>query len=527
MIGLFGPIAAKLRSTVRYKLLLLVLFPIVLVMPVALILAIYWGKDFSYQQLFIKVNTDLSVADDVFRRIQKDYLDQIGRLAESLEFRTYLQNDDSHEIKDLIQQLRAAGAYSFLHLVDSETRWIHEDVPRGFDARSLRSDLVMRALAGVPGYGIEIFDKEALQREGLADQVALPLLDTPRAAPTTRTVEERGMMIRVAYPVRNLKGEVIAVLDGGILLNRNFGLVDAIRDLVYGAGSLPKNSIGTVTVFLDDVRISTNVPHGPGERALGTRVSRQVREHVLTLGKTWIDRAFVVNDWYISSYEPIFDYRGKRVGMLYAGFLERPFRTELWQAFWVLAGLFIVLMTLSAVLAVLGAKSIFRPLEAMAGVVAATRHGSDTRIGPVSSRDEIGELAGEFDKMLDLLQQRNQEIQQAADQLERKVDERTAELQTRNTELSNTIRVLRQTRNALVEARRKAGRRGRGRAGGGGEVGRTGRTDRGCRARNQQSACCNAGQLRRRCPGTRRPARPGTSGDLTDRRSNRSHQGHR
>ena len=55
-----------IRGAVRYKLLALVLFPILLVMPIALALAIYWGKEFSYDQLYIKVNTDLSVAHDVF-----------------------------------------------------------------------------------------------------------------------------------------------------------------------------------------------------------------------------------------------------------------------------------------------------------------------------------------------------------------------------------------------------------------------------------------------------------------------------
>mgnify|MGYP000314291780 CR=1 FL=1 len=42
---------------------------------------------------------------------------------------------------------------------------------------------------------------------------------------------------------------------------------------------------------------------------------------VLDQGRTWLDRAFVVNDWYISAYEPIIDVNGRRVGMLYAGFL--------------------------------------------------------------------------------------------------------------------------------------------------------------------------------------------------------------
>ena len=57
-----------IRRWLRYKLLALVLFPILLVMPVFLLLAALWGSNFSYDQLFIKVNTDLAVADDHFRR---------------------------------------------------------------------------------------------------------------------------------------------------------------------------------------------------------------------------------------------------------------------------------------------------------------------------------------------------------------------------------------------------------------------------------------------------------------------------
>ncbi|RLW52458.1 MAG: hypothetical protein B6D69_07010, partial [gamma proteobacterium symbiont of Stewartia floridana] len=61
-----------IQSTLRYKMLVLVLFPILLIMPIALGLAIYWGSQFSYDQLFIKVNTDLSVAEDNFHRLQQD-----------------------------------------------------------------------------------------------------------------------------------------------------------------------------------------------------------------------------------------------------------------------------------------------------------------------------------------------------------------------------------------------------------------------------------------------------------------------
>ncbi|RLW71387.1 MAG: hypothetical protein B6D71_02365, partial [gamma proteobacterium symbiont of Stewartia floridana] len=81
-----------IQSTLRYKMLVLVLFPILLIMPIALGLAIYWGSQFSYDQLFIKVNTDLSVAEDNFHRLQQDYLNTLARLAESYTFNTALES---------------------------------------------------------------------------------------------------------------------------------------------------------------------------------------------------------------------------------------------------------------------------------------------------------------------------------------------------------------------------------------------------------------------------------------------------
>jgi len=316
----------------------------------------------------------------------------------------------------------------------------------------------LSAYQGKAQAGIEIYNHEQLGQISpvLAKDVQLPLIHTDRARPTERTKEDRGMMIRALYPVKDSKGKVIAVVDGGLLLNENFDVVDAIRDLVYGAGSLLEGSLGTVTIFLDDVRINTNVPLRPGERALGTRVSNEVRSKVLDQGNIWIDRAFVVNDWYISSYEPIVDMKGERVGMLYAGFLEAPFRERLWQAFGVLVLLFLGLMVLSSIVAIRGAKSIFKPLETMSAVTKATSAGREERVGPVPSKDEIGELARGFDAMLDLLNERNHQIQQWADQLEDKVDERTAELRLRNDELHRAIEVLRDTRQKLVLAEKLA-----------------------------------------------------------------------
>jgi two-component system NtrC family sensor kinase len=44
-----------------------------------------------------------------------------------------------------------------------------------------------------------------------------------------------------------------------------------------------------------------------------------VREAVLERGQTWLDRAFVVSDWYVSAYQHLRDGVGRAAGMLYFG----------------------------------------------------------------------------------------------------------------------------------------------------------------------------------------------------------------
>ena len=80
---LFGSVSDTIRRSVRLKLLVLALLPVALVLPVALAGLTAWGASFTYEQLYIKVNTDLAVAHDLFQRIQKDHLDRLVRLGVS------------------------------------------------------------------------------------------------------------------------------------------------------------------------------------------------------------------------------------------------------------------------------------------------------------------------------------------------------------------------------------------------------------------------------------------------------------
>ena len=455
---LLRKVRGRLASSLRTKLLVLVLFPILLVTPLTIGFVIWWSQEYNQSLLLQRVNTDLVVADDVFKRLQRDFLDTLERVAGSHVFYTAFQAGDVESIEQQFASLRTRSGFDFLRVVDLQGRWIlsREKNNSHRNRHKMLSERVLNL--NTAQVGIEIYEHEDLSSEApaLAQHIRLLLVDTLRAAPTQRVVEDRAMVIHAVAPIFDPNGKILALIDGGVVINKDFDLVDAVRDLVYGPGSLLEGSLGTVTVFLDDVRISTNVPRQPGQRALGTRVSKEVRDSVLGHGDVWLDRAFVVSDWYISGYQPIIDITGKRIGMLYAGFLEAPYRLAYRDTLVIVLVMLVVGIILAALLAISGARAIARPVEAMAAVARALKSGEDRSIGDVQSSDEIGELAIQFDETLRLLRERNLEVLQSADRLELKVAERTAELEEKNVDLEQTIALLKTTRQQLISAEKLA-----------------------------------------------------------------------
>lgn len=459
----------KRLAQLRYRLLALVLIPLLLLSATVILLASRWSINYTYEHLFTKVNTDLRVAGESFERIQRKGQRELLALSASNALTVALAEGSYPALGQVIDAHRRRHGFDFLNLLSADANRIL--TPAGWQPHQLKISPLTRAVGhpvqpngathepmalGVVGIEIYAVEEWRLHSGIDAEEVLLPLVATARAAPSERESEERAMIIRTLQPVLSENNEVLAILEGGVLLNRNFEFVDEIRDLVYGPGSLAPGSRGTVTVFLEDVRITTNVPGSQKSRALGTRVSEEVRDAVLNQGQTWVNRAFVVNDWYISAYEPIHDVSGERVGMLYAGYLEAPFRAELFKAIAVLSLLVIAGSLLAVLAAFMGARSIFAPIETMTAVVRATAAGEHRRIGPIAIGGEIGELANQFDAMLDTLESHRARIEHDAALLEDKVQHRTAELETQNRRLQDSIDLLHQTRQQLATAEKLA-----------------------------------------------------------------------
>ncbi len=439
----------RFHSSVRAKLLAIVPLPLVVVLPVLVGILVVFGGNAYDKLLIYKIRSDLAVADGYFDRVKDGVGRNVGMLAASSRLARALAGGRPDALTDFLRAAKQNLRVDFLHFVDSRgvVQASSDRLPSG--AGLGPGTVVSAALAGRESTVLDIFSADqlvAIDTE-LAARARVPIVATRNAAPSQRVEEQRGMVIHAAAPVYDEQGRLLGALVGGLLLNRNLDFVDHINEIIYPDGALPFGSHGTATLFLDDVRIATNVrlfqDERAQERAIGTRVSATVRDTVLTRGDTWLDRAFVVNDWYVSAYQPLVDSEGRRIGMLYVGYLEAPFRAIKQWALAGVIGLFVVAILLATLLSLRAARAIFRPIERMDQAIDAIESGqADARVGQLASRDEIGRLAGHFDQLLDRLQRQNDELRRWGADLDTKVAARTRDLEEANRHLQDAHRQL-------------------------------------------------------------------------------------
>jgi len=321
------------------------------------------------------VLNDLAVAEMV-------YSGEIERIGQAL--RLALPDDNIQGLRDRLNlhYLRQVDRSEFDTLASEIARAaIKESKPVGGTRVVLPAEL--KAMDGdVPG------------------KIAIEIKVTPKARPTDRQAVSSGMAKEYAVPVFDKAGEIRAVLYGGRVINRDYTLVDRVRDMVFGKGTYKSKPMGTVTIFQDDVRISTNVQDEAGQRAIGTRVSDEVYEAVIEQGRTWHERAFVVTDWYKTAYEPIRSIHGDIIGILYVGILEQPFNDMARQILvWfllVVGGVAVIAVLLAFVLA--GAVS--KPLTQVVHASECLASGDwGYRIATDTSIKEINSMAEAFNAM--------------------------------------------------------------------------------------------------------------------------------
>jgi two-component system, NtrC family, sensor kinase len=249
----------------------------------------------------------------------------------------------------------------------------------------------------------EVLPAELLDQVGLADQARLVLVDTPLAAPEPFDPREgtAGLALTGVYPVYDASAKVLGVVVAAHLFNNDFSLVDRIKEVA---------GIDTATIFFGDLRVSTNVMTEEGQRAVGTRISQDVYDVVLEQGRDYVGRAFVVNDWFITRYEPLRDYLGRIVGSLYVGARESTFQALVHSFNNQVALIALISMALAAVVAIPIATLLTNPITELVEANRQLAKGNMmARVKPYGT-GELAELGRAFNRLAETLENTQQNL---------------------------------------------------------------------------------------------------------------------
>jgi len=425
----------RVKTMVRYRPLILTSVPIGFTLIALIAISIYWSIHYTWQSALVDVSERLGVAHNSMTLLQQKQASYVKAFGDSYEFRTRIMHaGEEPDLNQWVNQQKQRYDLDFLTFERVDT----------LEQKFRYLDLTKRE-----SFFDVLSQSELAQLDPqLAKRAEIERVNADRT-------ETRGLVSRTVIPVLNQYNDIIGFLDGGLLLNNSSTLVDQIRDLIYPTKQDNLRPIGTLTIFLDNLRVSTNVPLNSDERAgraIGTRVSNEVRDAVLNQGKEWVDKAYVYDAWYITAYQPIRDQYDNVVGMLYTGYLLWPFVKTYLTNIVEIGVATLLLLLASGVFVYRGSRDLFRPIERIHRVVKLVQLGKNQRIGAIGldERHELAQLAKQFDNMLDLLQQRNEEIQRAAHDLEEKILDRTASLQEKTEQLEHHIQLLNQTRDKLI-----------------------------------------------------------------------------
>lgn len=412
--GIFSP--RGIRVPISTRLILSFLLVIFIISAVFIAVGIRLISDRIVAEAQEKVRHDINAAREIYSGELRHIRDVVHLTADRYSMRDAIVSGDITQIADELTEVKESEGLDILTLTDANGIVLL----RTNNAQELGTDLHEDDLIEAvrirtePVFSTFIASAEELNKESarLAAKANFTLIDTPKARELFDEELDDGMMLKAAAPVLDHDGDLLGVLFGGTLINRNYEIVDTIKQTVYEDLTYGGRDIGTATIFQDDVRISTNVRSEDGRRAIGTRVSEEVYNQVVIDGLPWIGRAYVVNDWYITAYEPIRDINGNIIGILYVGILEQPYvdiQRETMLAFLAITLLGVVI---SMMLAYVLSKRISVPIKELAVASQEIAGGNLEATVEVGSNDELGDLADTFNVMASSLKQRDDQLKE-------------------------------------------------------------------------------------------------------------------
>jgi len=410
------PRTKEIRVPIATKLVLSFLIIVVFISAVYMIIGVQLISNRIVSEAQDKVRHDLNAARELYLSNLEQINSAVRINANRFFLRDALLSGEFTQASHELQRVRQNEGLDVLTLTDENGNVLLRTSFFDNTGDDQSDNELVKAIMDyeVPVSSTMIVSGDELSQESpiLANQARISFIDTPLAREREKTEETAGMMLLAGAPIFDDDNEVMGILYGGTLLNRNFGIVDKVKETVFEELQYEGKDIGTATIFQDDVRISTNVENQDGTRAIGTRVTEEVYNQVVGHGQPWIGRAYVVNDWYITAYEPIRDIAGKIIGILYVGVLEDKYNDIRQNMILTFGAITVAGVLVALVVSYFIARWILIPIFKLIDASKAVAAGDLKTKVEISTKDELEYLAESFNAMAQALQKRDDQLRE-------------------------------------------------------------------------------------------------------------------
>jgi two-component system NtrC family sensor kinase len=399
---------------------------------VATLIGIWTINKSTIDEVQNRVRQDINTAKLIYNQTLERIASQIQFAAEGADLNVAMPHRDFSKMENLKALIRHGNGnktqgdsifLDMLSVVDTRGHVVYRAAnPKVRGDSMLWAQVVKICLERkIPQSSTELISINNIMKENprLADQARIEIIKTPLSFEPGETQLSDGMVMMAAYPVFDEKKNLLGAIVGGVLLNRNNTIVDKVKDTVYQGEKYKGREMGVATIFQGGVRISTNVMTKDNKRAIGTTLSKEVYDRVIVEGKDWVGRAFVVDDWYITTYTPIYDMNKNLIGILYVGLLEAKYRDIKWHTIWVNLGITSLGMIIAFVISFYLGNTIITRIRMLKEAAEAIAAGNlDYKLSPdkISGFDMLDEA---FNYMSKSLKEHDDKLHRAHEQLAR------------------------------------------------------------------------------------------------------------
>ncbi len=407
----------KLFKTIKVKITIIISLTVLLGGVIASAIGTYTARNTLKEQSFEKIRHDIQSAFALYQSEGEKIRSIIKLIGENISTRQNLRlllNNSEY-----IDNLKLENSFDFLTIIDSN----------GYDIYSKKRISNFPFVNNNPD---DILFSETLSEEDInillhsrSNDFSINIIKTPYAYAETRNRLNDALCITATSLFEHHNNKYY--LYGGIIINKNYTFTDRIREIIFSKELSNGKPVGTVTVFLGPVRISTNVLLNENTRAIGTVIQDIVGKTVLEKNQEYIGRAFVVNSWYLGAYKLI-PTKDKSKAILYVGISESVYmaiQSKLILKFLMIAVLSFIMIVIFSYLLI---SRIIRPVENLSELSENISKGDFSKRADVDKNDELGRLAKAFNQMIDSISSSHKMLEEYNLTLQKRVQERTNEL---------------------------------------------------------------------------------------------------